>query len=142
MRPLVLRPPSGITVTVVIWIIAAVILISLVVVGDGPGSELWFMAPVVAAVAWFTWVALWWPCVRIAGEGIEVRNPLRTVRVPWDEIEDVDSRGTLVITTRSGRVADGGAPEHPPRGAACRVRRPRTPVARRRICGAERGAAA
>src|SRR6478735_279547 len=52
----------------------------------------------------------WWLCVRIAGEGIEVRNPLRTVRVPWDEIEDVDSRGTLVITTRSGRVAAWAAP--------------------------------
>ena len=110
MRPIILRPSSGITVTVVIWVIAAIILISLLFVGDGPGSELWFIAPAVGTVGWLVWVALWWPSVRIAGEGIEVRNPLRTVRLPWDEVRDVDSRGSLVITTSAGPVSAWAAP--------------------------------
>lgn len=110
MRPLILRPSSGIAVAIVIWVIAATILVSLTVVGDGPGAELWPVAPVVAAVAWFVWVALWWPRVRIAGEGLEVRNPFRTVQLPWDEVKDVDSRGTLVITTSAGRVTAWAAP--------------------------------
>src|SRR6478735_8282898 len=130
MRPLVLRPPSGITVTVVIWIIAAVILISLVVVGDGPGSELWFMAPVVA--------------VR-ADRGRRHRGAQSAANR-----EGAMGRDRGCRLSRNARDHDsqrpcrgmGGAPEHPPRGAACRVRRPRTPVAQRRICGAERGAAA
>lgn len=104
------RPSSGVIVTVVIWVIAAVILGTLVLVGDGPGSELWPMVPAIGAVAWLTWVVLWWPCVRLAGEGVDVRNPFRTIRIPWSDIVDVDSRGTLVLTTPAGRVKAWAAP--------------------------------
>lgn len=115
MKPLVLRPSSGIYVTVAIWVVGVVIVGTLVFVGDGPGSELWPIAPTIGAVAWITWVLLWWPCVRIAGEGVEVRNPLRTTRIPWSAISDLDSRGTLVITTPAGRVKAWAAP--PPVGS-------------------------
>jgi hypothetical protein len=110
MKPLVLRPSSGIFVTVSIWVVGVVIIGTLVLVGDGPGSELWPMAPTVGAIAWLTWVLLWWPCVRVAGEGVEVRNPLRTVRIPWSSIVDLDSRGTLVIETPGRRVKAWAAP--------------------------------
>jgi hypothetical protein len=110
MKPLVLRPSSGIYVTVVIWVVAAIILGTLVAVGDGPGSELWPMAPAIGAIAWVVWMLFWWPCVRLAGEGVEVRNPLRTVRIPWGDIIDLDARGTLVITTPSQRVKAWAAP--------------------------------
>lgn len=110
MKPLVLRPSSGIFVTIAIWVVGVVIVGTLVTVGDGPGSELWPIAPTIGAIAWVVWMLFWWPCVRLAGEGVEVRNPLRTVRIPWSAIEDLDSRGTLVITTTAGRVKAWAAP--------------------------------
>lgn len=110
MKPLVLRPNSGIYVTVAIWVVAVVIVGTLVTVGDGPGSELWPLAPAIGAIAWVVWVLFWWPCVRLAGEGVEVRNPLRTVRIPWTDITDLDGRGTLVITTPSLKVKAWAAP--------------------------------
>lgn len=110
MRPLVFRPLTGVVVSVVFWIIAVMIVVSLLASGQTRGAQLWPIAPAAVAVAWLTWVLLWWPCVRIAGEGVLVRNPLRTVRIAWPELRDADSRGSLLLTTSAGTVTAWAVP--------------------------------
>lgn len=137
MRPLIFRPSSGVIVTVLVWVVAAVIIGSLVAVGSGPGAELWPIAPVAVAVAWLTWVLLWWPRVRLAGEGIEVRNPFRTTRIPWTDLDEVDARGTLVLSTPAGPVKAWAAPP-----AVNRLRRRADAIARIRGRGGQTTASA
>ena len=131
MRPLVFRPSSGIVVTVVVWLITAVVLLNLVLVGDGSGSEVRPLGAVLVAASWFTWVALWWPAVIVSAAGVVVRNPLRTTRIAWGELTDLDDRRSLVLSTSAGPVNAWAAPPPTPMQARRDAR-----LARRRSAGA------
>lgn len=70
---------------------------------------------------------LWLPYVDISEGGLELRNVLRTVRVPWPAIQDVDGRYGLRLTTAYGRITAWAAP---------------APAGRDRMVGADSEAAA
>ena len=119
--------------TVVIWVIAANILISLLFVGDGPGSRaVVHRARAVGTVGWLVWVACGGRTCASPARVIEVRNPLRTVRLPWDEVRDVDSR-RFARHHDIGRlgVGLGCAAEHPVRATAVPSTWPSAHVAQR-----------
>jgi hypothetical protein len=58
------------------------------------------------------WAAFWRPHVEVSDGGVTVVNTLRTIRVPWPAIEDVDGRYGLRLRTAYGTVTAwaAGAP--------------------------------
>jgi hypothetical protein len=75
---------------------------------------LWLVAVVAALVAVF-----WHPAVVVDGDGVELRNVLRSVRVPWAALEDVDTRFALTLVAGGRRHQSWAAPS---RGRAPRPR--------------------
>lgn len=99
--PVVFRPRGGVILAVIAIAVCAVGLISLSVTDGLPGVLQWG-APIVA-FAWLAWLLYIWPCVQMTDGFVEIRNVLRTFRVPWGDIADVDSRFALTISTHDAR---------------------------------------
>jgi len=101
----VFRSRAGIVLTVVVWAICAAGIVSALVSDAG-------FAPVVllSALGWFVWLLFWRPCVVTDTDGVEFRNLVRDVRIPFDAIDDVDTRYTLRVQSGSARYSAWGAP--------------------------------
>ncbi|CAN5322413.1 hypothetical protein BH11ACT5_BH11ACT5_13310 [soil metagenome] len=120
--PIVFRPWTGIALTVVIWGVVAVGLVSLAVAGDV--ESLRRFGPSFVALAVLTWLMFWWPSVTLSAESVTVRNPLRTTVVPWAAIERIETRFGLRIELRpAGIVAAWAAPAGSRRAGAKLLRR-------------------
>jgi hypothetical protein len=60
---------------------------------------------------WVLWVLLWRTSIRIRDDEIDVVNALRTWRIPWSRVEDVESRLQYVVVLDDGRsVTAWGSP--------------------------------
>ena len=68
-----------------------------------------FVAPL-ALLAAGGWVLFWRPAVLVSDAGVELRNPLRSVGVPWDALAHVDTKYALTLITDHGRFAAWAAP--------------------------------
>ncbi len=72
-----------------------------------------------ALVRWLPWLALlavvvhvlfWRPAVVVDDDGVELRNLVRDVRVPWSVLEAVTTRFALTLFTPAGRFTAWAAP--------------------------------
>lgn len=56
----------------------------------------------------------WWlfryPYVAVDDDGVTLRNPVRTIQVPWPALVDVDTRFALTLVTPQGRWSAWAAP--------------------------------
>lgn len=114
-RPQFSRGLGAVTMSV-----CALVLVSFVLTGH-PVRILQYGAQC-ALVALIAWMAFWTPYVRISDGGIEVRNVLRTVTVPWPALEGLDSRLGLRLITDYGNF-DAWAVPAPRRGVVRKQRR-------------------
>lgn len=78
--------------------------------GVGVLSVMWLIAACTLLIALF-----WRPAVIVDGEGAELRNVLRDVRVPWTALEAVETRYALTLVAAGRRYtswagAAGGKP--------------------------------
>lgn len=107
-QPVVIRPSFGRLLTVIVSAIAALVLVSTVVGGraDLLPTQAW--GPLLLAYA--AWLVFWAPRVRIATEGVEIRNVFRTHDISWPAIRRVDTKWALNITTAHERVTAWAAP--------------------------------
>lgn len=120
-RTTVFRARSSIWVLAIAGIVVGVGLIASVV-ASGPGA-LATSAPLLAVGA-LAWWLFWYPSVVIGPDAVELRNPMRTVEVPWAALIHVDTKYALQLVTPGGsytawaapapgaRAAHGGRPEH------------------------------
>jgi hypothetical protein len=104
----VLRPTSGIVLTVVTGVLAVLGLSSFVVRGDGLGVLRYGLLAV--AVVYFAWLFFWYPRVTIDPSGVGVRNVLRTHHVTWPAITSVETKYALTIVTAHDKVVAWSAP--------------------------------
>lgn len=81
------------------------------------GSTIWSapeqalpLVPAHGLVLWFAWAVLWNPRVEIAPEDVTIVNILRTHRVPFTAIEDVQTRWGLSVTADGRRYPAWAAP--------------------------------
>lgn len=74
-----------------------------------------------ALVALIAWMAFWTPFVRVTDGGVELRNVLRTVNVPWPALVRLDSRLGLRLVTDYGNFDAWAVPA--PRRAVVRKQR-------------------
>jgi hypothetical protein len=97
--------------------------------GEAVLLGLWFVAAVAAMACLF-----WRPAVLVDGEGVELRNVVRDVRVPWAALDDVTTRYALTLHA-GGSSHQSWAGAAPGRGTGAR----RLPDARWNPGGANPG---
>jgi hypothetical protein len=107
-RETVLRPRLGQGLAVVVAGICVLGLIGFVLRGDG-AMLLRATAPL-GLLGFGAYALFWVPSVRITPVDIELVNPLRTVRITWPAVEDVETRWSLVVTAGSRRYTAWAAP--------------------------------
>jgi hypothetical protein len=109
----VFRPRSG---RWILAVAAAIVVVGLVasVLTSGP-QALATAAPLltVAAVAWWLF---WYPAVVIGPMGVELRNPVFTIDVPWGGLIQVDTQYALKLVTPGGSYTAWAAPAPGVRG--------------------------
>lgn len=79
-----------------------------VVATDGPAGLL--TAWPLLGIAYGGWWLFWYPAVLVAEDAVTLRNPLVTVRVPWNALIDVDTRYALKLVTPSRGYTAWAAP--------------------------------
>lgn len=120
-EPVVLRPRGG---QILAWTAIGVCAAGLVFIAttDGIPSLVVWSWPIVL-VAWMAWLLYIRPSVSVTDGFVEISNPFRTHRVPWGDIDDVDSRYALTLVTKGGRSIRAWAAPAPGARAALSVRR-------------------
>lgn len=121
----VLRSRPTFWFVVCVEALLAAMVISLVVM-HGP------LALVTAALPWYLLgYALWWflafPCVRLDEHLITVVNPVRTHRLKYADLIDVQTRFGLHLVTRNRRIQAIGAPAGGAASAALGYRETQVP---------------
>lgn len=104
---LVLRPRFGRILTVVVAAVCAIAAVLVVVQSPAEG---WRIVPLPVFFAFLTWSTYWQPAVRVSDDAVTVQNVYRTIRVPWGQIQRIDTRFALTLFTTHGRVAAWAAP--------------------------------
>lgn len=89
------------------WLLAAAGLV-VTVATHGLGG-LWSIWPLLL-LAYVGWALFWQPAVVVDDDGVVLRNPFRTVQVPWPALVTVDTRHALTLVTPRKRYAAWAAP--------------------------------
>jgi hypothetical protein len=116
-RETVLRPRFGQGLAVVVAAICAFGLVGFALRGDG--ATLLRAAAPLALTGFGSYALFWAPRVRITPADIELVNPLRTIRITWPAVEDIETRWSLVVTAGKRRYPAWAAPRE---GGVARVR--------------------
>ncbi len=104
----VFRPWFGQALTVVIALVCVVSVTGVAwQYGLGDGVR---VAPFLAMVAGACWAVFWRPHVAVDDGGVELVNVLRTIRLPWPSIREIDTKWTLTLDTAYGRFSAWAAP--------------------------------
>ncbi|MFI2753459.1 PH domain-containing protein [Cellulomonas sp. P22] len=101
------RPTFGRGLTVAVGVLCAA---TLVVTAWG---DVWSgvrLAPLLALVTVTVWALFGRPAVVVSPSGVELRNVLRTVELPWPSIELIDTKYALTLHTAYGVYAAWAAP--------------------------------
>lgn len=101
------RPRSGRVLTIATAVLAAVGAVSALVQEPVDGLR-YLPAFVLAAV--LVWAFFGRPAVLVSDGGVEVRNVLRTIELPWPSIERIDTKYALTLYTAYGVYAAWAAP--------------------------------
>lgn len=105
------RAGSARPVAVMIWLGAAVVLAWLLLAGRTDAAMA--AAPWLVLAAWFVYVMQWRPFLRTDRHGFEIVNGLRDHRIPFDAVDDIEIRHTVVVRAGGRRYVSWGAPTPP-----------------------------
>jgi len=108
------RPRLGRGLTVAVGVLAVCGVVVTAV--EEPATALRY-APVFALAATLAWAFFGRPAVLVSDSGVELRNVLRTIELPWPAIERIDTKYALTLYTAYGVYAAWAAPA-PSRGQA------------------------
>jgi hypothetical protein len=109
-----LRPRFGKVLSIAVWLIAAISIVTLVATLD-PGRILHF-AWGLLLLAFGAWLLFWRPAVIIEPFGVSFVNLLRTRRISWPAIQRIDTKYALTLYTPAGSFSAWAAPA-PGRGS-------------------------
>jgi len=113
------------------WVLATVLAVDLLWRGEGTAALVG--VPLLAFSCAGVHALFWYPAVTVDGDGVELVNVLRTVRLPWASLSNLDTRWALTVETGERRWTSWAAP-----ASGRRVR----PVSRRDAPWAEPGSEA
>ncbi|TFD68833.1 PH domain-containing protein [Cryobacterium ruanii] len=72
-------------------------------------SNRWLVVPALFVIL-FVWEMLWRPDLRVSDTAVTIRNPLRTIVVPWAALVHVDTKFALTLYTPGRKFAVYCAP--------------------------------
>ena len=72
-------------------------------------SNRWLVVPALFVVL-FVWEVLWRPDLKFSDTAVTIRNPLRTIVVPWAALVHVDTKFALTLYTPGSKFAVYCAP--------------------------------
>lgn len=98
---------SGRLLTTAVAVVCAVGLV-LTAMDDLATAVRW--APLLGLVVLLTWAVLVRPAVIVHDGGVDLRNVLRTVHLPWPAVVRVDTRYALTLVTRDRSYSAWAAP--------------------------------
>jgi hypothetical protein len=105
-----------------IAIVLCIVGIVSLIVWDGVGALLSWGAPI-AAFGWLCYAVYIQPSVRMTEGFIDIRNIFRSHRVPWGDVDSVDSRYALTVHPVDGRHIRAWAAPAPAARRALGMRR-------------------
>lgn len=108
------RAPSARPVAAALWLGATGLLAWVLIAGQATTAVT--AAPWLAFVSWIVYILQWRPCLRVDGSGFEIVNGLRDHRIPFETVDDVDVRQSVVVRAAGRKYVSWGAPGTP--GAA------------------------
>lgn len=76
---------------------------------DGAGAALRLL-PGTIGLGVLAWLVFWHPAVTVDDDGVTLVNPLRTIRVPWAALIQVQTQYALTLHTPQGRFRSWAAP--------------------------------
>lgn len=103
----VFRARSGRVLTVAVAALCAVAWLVTLVQSPVDGLR-W--APALALPALVVWMVLGRPAVVVSDGGVELRNVVRTVHLPWTAIQRIDTKYALTLHTAYGTYGAWAAP--------------------------------
>ena len=114
---IVFRPWTGVVLTLLVGVVVVVSLGSLVI--DGDVESLRRFGPAFLTLGFGAWMLFWRPAVVTDDGAVTVLNPLSTTVVPWERIDDIETRfGLRILLRPSGKVSAWGAPAASRRASA------------------------
>ncbi len=113
------QPAFARGMTIAVSALAAVALVWTAL--EDPGAALRYL-PVFLLVPAAVWALYGRPAVIISDGGVELRNVVRTVELPWPAIQRIDTKYALTLETAYGPFAAWAAPA-PSRAAAVHATR-------------------
>jgi len=103
-----LRSRFGLVITVLVWAVCAVAVVTMVVTGRW--ADLARYGALAVLVGYVVWLLFWSPSVTIAPSGVAVRNLLRVHDVSWPAIQNIDTKYALTLMTKARKVVAWAAP--------------------------------
>lgn len=98
----VFKPKVAFVYAATVFIFAILLSVQTIYFNNGSNTALDLAVAATAAVAgWLTWVR---PKLELSDEGVRVVNPLRTVTIGWQDVQNVSTRFSLNILHNNGRV--------------------------------------
>lgn len=122
-RETVLAPRFSRVMAVLVVAVCALTEVSLIVYGRPEPILRATPAVILAGVG--AYVLFWAPRIRIGPAELEIVNPLRSRRISWPAILDIDAKWSLTVITVRGRVTAWAAPSPGALADSSRFRRPR-----------------
>ncbi|WP_370524119.1 PH domain-containing protein [Cellulomonas sp. APG4] len=111
------RPGDGTTIEfrarsgrVLTWAVAVLCAVAWVVTLVQEPVDALRYGPALALPALVVWAVLGRPAVLVSDGGVELRNVLRTVHLPWTAIVRIDTKYALTLETAYGTYAAWAAP--------------------------------
>ncbi|WES65020.1 PH domain-containing protein [Microbacter sp. GSS18] len=103
----VLRPRFGRFLAGAVMIVCGAAAITLLVQSPVNGVA---ALPMLGLLAFVAWAAYWRPSVRVDDDVVVVENVFRTLRVPYGQIQRIDTRYALTLFTPERRITAWAAP--------------------------------
>lgn len=103
----VLRPRFGRFLAGAVMIVCGAAAVTLLVQSPVNGVA---ALPMLGLLAFIAWAAYWRPSVRIDDDAVTIENVFRTLRVPYGQIQRIDTRFALTLFTPERRIVAWAAP--------------------------------
>lgn len=103
----VLRPRFGRILAACVIAICVAAAVTMIIQSPAVGVT---ALPMLGLLAFAAWAAYWRPSVRIDDDAVTVENIFRSIRVPYGDIQRIDTRFALTLFTEKQRVTAWAAP--------------------------------